>query len=160
MKTSTKIVIGFTVFIALVIVYGYQKTKSLVAIFEKMGIKPGGVSKIDVSLERVNFNLDIVLSNQSNEDFDVYGYGLVKLSEVKVYYDDVYLATSILNLTGITIPAKMNTIIEDVPVRVPKPLTFITNNLPLVYNMISNFDQNKITCKAIVDVAGQTIQIP
>lgn len=157
--TTKKIVIAVAVFFAFVALYGYTKAKTLIGVFEKMTILPNDVSNIDISLERIKFNLDILLSNKANDDFDVSGYGLVTLKEVKVFYNNVYLATSTLNITGMVIPAQMNLIVEDIPVEIPKPLQFFAFNLPLLYGMIANFDPNKITVTATIDVAGNLIEI-
>lgn len=160
MSKRKMVITGIVIFIVLLAVYGYNEAKKMIAVFDKMGIKPETVSNIDISLQRIKFNINIILSNASDDDFDVNGYGFVKLREVKVFYNNVYLATSTLNITGMVIPARMNLVVEDVPVEVPKPLVFVSRNLPLVYGMMSNFDQNKISCTALIEVAGNLIEIP
>lgn len=132
------------------------------AIFDQMTIEPAGISNVNVSLQNISFNIDVKLTNPTPENFTVDGYGLAELSEISIYYDGMYLATSQVGLTQVSIPSKNELILHNIPVNVPKPLDFISDHLVLVYSLISDFkklDINKLTTTGKLSIAGQIIDI-
>lgn len=163
MKSSTKkIVVSLLVVLAFVVIYGYNKAKTLVGIFDKMTIAPAGISNVDVSLDRFKFNIDVKLTNPTQEDFTVSGYGLAELQEISIFYDGLYIATSQVNLSEISIPGENELIIHNIAVEVPKPLQFVANNIATIGQMIIDFNKfniSKLSTTGIINVAGQTIEI-
>lgn len=160
--TTKKIVISALVVLAFVAVWGFNKAKTLMAIFEKITIDPSRISKVDVSLNRIKFNIDVLLTNPTQEDFNVSGFGIATVKSVSIFYDGVYIATSNVDLSEISLPAINKIILHDIVVEVPQPLDFVANNLVLISNMFQDFKKlniDKITTTATIQVAGQTIEI-
>lgn len=157
MNTPVKIAIGTTLFAGALSWYGYSKKQTLSSIFPKLTIKPSDISNLDLSTAKIGFNMDLKIDNPTDDNFDINSYGLVNLSRVDVFYDGVFLATSPVNITGVEIPARMNIIVQDIPVMVPDPIQFVAQNITFVYNMITNFDFNKLSAKAVIDVFGNQI---
>jgi hypothetical protein len=161
MKTK-KIIISIIVVLALFAIYGYNKAKTLLAVFDKMTIEPAGISNIDLSFKRIKFNLDVLLTNPTIEDFSVSGFGIASVKSISVFYDGIFVATSLVNITDISIPAENQIVLHDIVVEVPKPLEFVADNYPIISSMIADFNNfkiSKITTTAVIEVAGQTIDI-
>lgn len=159
MTTGKKIMFSLAALVALVLYFGYQKSKKLIAVFEKMEISPNKISGLKINLNDLNFNLDLLFRNPTIDDFSVTGFGVAKLKEVDVYYDGVYLATSPINLTSISIPAQGSLIVHNVPVVVKNYLKIIATNPALLTNIATNFNVGKVTTTARIEVAGQIIEI-
>ena len=160
--TTRKVVIAIVVALALITLYGVNKAKALMAIFDKMTITPAGISKVNVGLSNISFNIDIKLTNPTAQDFSVDGYGIAELKEISIYYNGIYIATSTVNMTQISVPSDNELILHNIPVNVPNVLDFVQNNLAMVYGMITDFnslDLSKVTTTGKLSVAGYTIAI-
>lgn len=154
-----KVLISLAVILLLLAIYGWVKGNKVIAAYEKMTIEPYSISEPKISQESLKFKIDVLLSNPSNEDFDVDGFGIIYLKDITVFYDGVFIANSKVNLTKISIPANDQLVIHDIEVEVPKPLLFFANNLALIYDMVQNFDESKITVNGVLNAAGQKITI-
>lgn len=150
-----KLIIGFAVLLALAIYYGWNKAKKLMQVFEKITIEPvfGGVSNIDINLNRIKFDLDILLTNPTMDDFEVSGYGLAKLQTINLFYNKKFMATAAVPLTEISLPAKNQMVIKYIPIIVP------TNFLIQNPEIVTNFDTAKLSVTGILEVAGNQIFI-
>lgn len=153
------IIFGIVLIIALALSVTYSKAKALIKIFEKITMEPVKISKLNVAISRISFNIDILLQNPSPEAFSVNGLGVATLKEISIFYKGVFIAKSFVNMTEISIPANDQLIIPNIPVVVEKPLQLLANNLVMAYDMVYNFDVNHITTSGIIDVAGYEINI-
>lgn len=159
MKRKSVIIIGIIIAIAVAFAISIAKAKALVRIFQQITIEPKGISGLKASLNRIEFGLDILLVNPSPEAFEVNGMGVAKLKEISVFYDGVFIAKTQINLTQISIPANNQLLIPKVPVTIDYPLQFLQANIALAYEMVSNFNENKLSTTGIIQVAGQEISI-
>lgn len=157
-STRKKIVISVLVLLALAILFGYNKAKKLIAIFDKMTIEPDDISEFDFNWQKITFKIDVLLTNPTADSFDVSGYGLAKLKKLNVFYKNVFLAsTNNFVITDISIPANDKLIIHKIPIEVPPK--FLLENPALVTDLIENFDVNDFTTTAVLDILGNEISI-
>lgn len=152
MKTGTKIVIGITIFLFFLGVYGYRKAIKLKNLFDKIEIMPSGLRNLKVSSSRVSFEISVTLTNPTTDNFELNGY-LVKLERLNFFYKGKYLATAKPALSSITILAQNQLEIKNVPVVLPTA-TVVANTLEFL-----NFDMANLTVEAVLDVAGSEYYI-
>lgn len=152
LKTSTKIIIGVIVFIALISFYGYRKAVKLKALFEKITISATGFRNLKVSLNDIRLNVDVEMFNPTGDNFEVSGY-IATLSRLNFFYNGKYLATAKPQLSEISIPANNQLKISNIPVVLPTAsvLAYATDFL--------TFDFNKLSVEAVIEVAGTEIFI-
>jgi hypothetical protein len=148
MTTLKKILLLSGLAIAGISFWGYQKVKKLQAIFDKMTIAPVGFSNVNVSLERIKFNIDVQISNPTDDDFDVSGSHFANLNKLQIFYKGKYIATAETKITSVSVPHKNSIIFHDIPVMVSTKTAL--NNL---VNFL-NFDTNDISVKGIVSILG------
>jgi hypothetical protein len=153
MKRNVKIIIAISAFLALVVLYGYTKAKTLIDVFEKVTITPVDFSNIDISLNRIGFNVNVLFENPTNEDFNVSGFGIAILKTVNFYYNGIFIASSTINLSQINVPQNNSIVVSNIPVEVP--LSVILQNAAI----IQNFNTNLVSASAIVSVAGNDFLI-
>jgi hypothetical protein len=99
-----------------------EKIDQTMATFGKIGILPNSLPKqIKFSNpnaiaipQNISFNMDILIENPDTEDLSVSGFGVAKLREVQIFFKNVLLGTTNLQLNEITIPAKGKTVLKDV----------------------------------------------
>jgi hypothetical protein len=156
---KTAIIIGLVLLIAAALAISIAKAKALVRIFQKITMEPNRVSNISISLNQINFNIDILMINPSPDAFEVNGMGIASLKEISVYYDGVFVAKSFPNISEIAIPAENQLVLPNIPVVINEPLKLLASNLTLAYSMIQNFDVNKLSTTGVIRVAGQDINI-
>ena len=157
MTTGKKVIIGVVLVFVLLGYYGYSKAQKLIAIFQQMTMEPKSVGNFNVSLSAINFTIDVILTNPTIDSFDVNSFGIASVKSIDIYYKNIFIATSIVNITSISVPAKDQLIIHDIPVTVP-PKLFVTNPA-LVYELATNFDINQVITHAIIEIAGVQIDI-
>lgn len=152
LKTSTKIIIAVVSLLALISFYGYKKAMKLKALFEKLEIKPTGFRELKTSLTDIRLKIDIVFINPATEDFEVSGY-IAQLNRLNFFYKGVYLATAKASLSEISIPAKNELKISNIPVVLP--------TASVVANLVefTIFDINKLSVEAVIEVAGTEFYI-
>lgn len=152
LKTRTKIIIGVVVLITLITFYGYRKAMKLKALFEKITISPSGFRNLKMSLTDIRLDVDVVFYNPTGDNFEVSGY-IATLSRLNFFYNGKYLATAKPILSEISIPANNQLKISNIPVVLPTASV-------VAYAMdFLNFDLNKLTVEAVVEVAGTEIFI-
>lgn len=64
--------------------------------------------------QKVSFNMDILIENPDTQDLSVSGLGVAKLREIQIYFKNVLLGTTNLELDQITVPAKGSTVLKNV----------------------------------------------
>lgn len=160
MKSRTILIVaGIVLIVAAALRIGYKKAQRLIAIFQKITIEPVAVGNFDASLNRIKFTIDLRLTNPSEEAFEVNGLGVGELKEVSVFYNGVFVAKSPVSITEIAIPAEDQLILKNIPVVINQPMLFLGTNPALVYEMILNFKQEKLSTTAVISVAGYEIEI-
>ena len=157
MTTGKKVIIGVVLVFVLLGYYGYSKAQKLIAIFQQMTMEPKNVGNFKVSLSSIDFTLDVMLTNPTVDSFDINSFGIASVKSIDIYYKKIYIATSSVNITSISVPAKDQLIIYDIPVSVP-PKLFVTNPA-LVYELATNFDLNQVITHAVIEIAGVQINI-
>ena len=157
MTTGKKVIIGVVLVFVLLGIYGYNKAQKLIAIFSNMTMEPKSVGNFKASTTSIDFTLDVLLKNPTVDSFDINSFGIASVRSIDIYYKNVYLATSIVNITSISVPAKDQLIIYDIPVSVP-PKLFLTNPA-LVWELATNFDLNQVITHAVIEIAGVQISI-
>jgi hypothetical protein len=151
------IILPLAAILAFVLLYGYTKAKKLIGVFDKITIEPDKISFPDLSWTRIKFNIDIMLTNPTQESFDVSGYGVAKLKKIHLFWKGTYIATSTVNLVEISIPSNNQLTIHDIPVEIPTK--FILQNVKLIQSMFDDFDVKYLTTTGILEVAGNDIEI-
>jgi hypothetical protein len=128
--------------------FGYRKIKKIQGIFEKMTIEPFGVSNVNISLSRIVFNLDVKLTNPTNDDLFVTGSAVADLKRVTIYYKGSYMATANVELNEVSIPKNDVLVVHNIPV--------VADTKNILVNAVSllNFKVADITVKGIVSVLG------
>lgn len=113
---AKKVVIIAAVAITAIALMAYKKVTDYRAVFDKMQIRPSGVSNISIQLLKLKFNLSLKIVNPTGTAFGVSGLGLAKLKRIIIKYDGNYLATANTNLESFELPAYNETIIENIPI--------------------------------------------
>jgi hypothetical protein len=152
MKTSTKIIIGIIAFLGLIAFYGYKKAMKLKALFEKITISPTGFRNLKASLTDIRLDVDVVFFNPTQDNFEVSGY-IATLNRLNFFYNGKYLATAKPLLDEISIPANNQLKISNIPVVLP------TTSVVSYAMEFLNFDFNKLSVEAVIEVAGTEIFI-
>jgi hypothetical protein len=153
MTQGKKILIGAIAVLAIIAIYGYNKAQQMTAVFGKMTIKPNSLPKaIKINLDTISFAIDILLLNPSVDDFAVTGY-IATLTKVKVFYKQKYLGQAAVNIDEISVPAKGQLVLHDIPVLLP--LENILSNLTEFLNP----NMNDLSFTGIIDVAGNEFEI-
>jgi hypothetical protein len=153
MTTLNKILLLSGLAIAGISIWGYQKVKKLQAIFEKMTIQPIGFSNVNVSFERIKFNIDVEIVNPTNDDFDVTGSHFANLNKLLIFYKGTYIATADTKFTSVSVPHKNSIVFQNIPVEVSTKTAF--NN---VLNFLT-FTTDDITIKGVVSILGNEYTI-
>lgn len=99
-----------------------EKLDQTMATFGKIGILPNSLpKKIKFSdynaifiPQKIDFNMDILIENPDTESLSVTGLGVAKLREVSIYFKNVLLGKTNVELDEINIPAQGRTILKDV----------------------------------------------
>ena len=140
------------------IVLTTRKVTKLVAIFDKMTIKPSSFPRnIRLSFQQIRFNIDIVLANPTREDFAVSGY-VATLTQVAVFYKDNFLGVANVSIDEISVPAYRTLILKDIDIAVATSTAL--NAIPgLITQMqtMSFMDDLKFT--GVVEVLGSYYEI-
>ena len=86
-KTVRNVAIAGAGLLAISAWAGVNKVKRTAAIFETMDIEPHYITKpsIDWKTQRVSFYLDIILTNNSNDDLFLSGLNIARLKRVKIF---------------------------------------------------------------------------
>jgi len=145
---TKKLLVAGGLTLAAFTIYGFKKVESLKAVFDRMTIKPTRVSSIKVDLNKVSFNIDILIENPTNTGFALTGASIASLKRIMVYRDGVSLGTVEVNMQSIDIAAYSSAAITNLP--------FTISTESVLYNLItaSSFDMNKLKIIAIVGVLG------
>ena len=155
MKTKTILLAAGAVIVGSSII-AYNKTQRLIQIFDKMTIKPASLpKKVKINLQTISFNIDIMLTNPTGEDFAVSG-GIATLRQIAIYFKGQLLGYAQTNITTVSIPSYDKIIIHDIPV------TFATINLVEVAGGagIPNADMlNQFVYQGTIEVLGQYITV-
>ena len=141
MKLWHKIAIGGTVTAVGLGALAYDKFKRTKRIFEQLSYFPK-ISNLDVSLQRVKFDLRVALTNPVNDDLSLSTGGLVKLTKFFIYdiHGKVLSVLRVNDLYKIQIPAYST--FETPKITVEIPTTNLIDFLPNLLNFQSgNTDQ-------------------
>lgn len=152
MKTSTKIIIGVSASIGLLVYFGWQKIQKLKTVFEKINIELAGIRDLKITSQVIEFKANVKFINYTNEDFSVNGY-FVKLKTLNFYYKGKFIGNANPNLVQVSVPKYNELVIENIPASVP--LSSIFTNL----TEIPTFNADNLTVKAIVSVANNDFLI-
>lgn len=154
MKTKTILVTAAAALVGAGIL-AYNKTQRLIAIFDKMTIKPASLpKKIKIGLLEVSFDIDVALSNPTGEDFAVTG-GVATLRKLAVYYKGQFLAVADTNVQSVSVPSYDKMILHDITVVVPT-----TQLLAVIGSQsLSNISVNDITVVGTIEVLGTYITV-
>lgn len=118
------------------------------------GIK--GISKVKISKGLVKFNLDLLLNNPSDKNFNFNLGNTITLKQIQFYNTQGnYIGVAKPNLSSIILPANSSTVIKDIPAELP--LQSISNLISLATNF-ATLSQN-LEIKATIKVASKTFEI-
>ncbi len=148
MTTLKKILLFSGLALGGLALYGYNKAMNLKSIFDKMTISPDGFSGLDVSLERIKFNLDVKITNPTSEDFIVSGSAFADLKKLFIYYKGKYIATADVDLNQVSIPHNNSIVFHNIPVVVSSG-TVLDNISSLI-----DFSMNDITITGQINFLG------
>lgn len=162
MKQNTKkIVLAAILLLFGGIIIASEKVSKLVAIFQKMTIKPASLPKKvnfsnanDLGVpQNVSFLIDLKITNPDFESFSASGFGVAQLKSVDIYLKDVLIGTANINLDEIDIPAQSEYILKDLPVN--------GNTLSILSNAtaFSNLSLTDLKFIATIEVAGIEYEI-
>lgn len=154
-STVKKVLWGSLGALVIASIVGFQKVTKIKSIFDKMDILPDRISKFDfnLSLQKIRFNLDVKLVNNSMDDLFVTGASFATLKQVIIFYKDTYLATANVNLNSIQIPKKGSFVLQNIPVEVDA-INVLQNITSLV-----NFDVAKMGITGIITALGNDYEI-
>lgn len=148
MKAKT-VFIGVGLFLAGLAYVGWQKIQALKAVFDKMTIRPSGISGISLNLEYFTFKLSFEIHNPTAEAFSVTGASIAKIKRILVYRSGKFLGQATLNLEELDIPAISSIEIKNVPFQVS--VQNIVENL----STIQDLKLSDLTIVCIVEVLGK-----
>ncbi len=154
MESKTKkILIAAGIVIAIAGFSAYRKARKVAEIFDKMEIDPVWADDFKIQGGKLKFNIDVKLTNKSDDDLFISGLNVAKLKTLYVYYDTRLFGVAQVNITKISIPSNRELILHNIPVE--------SNAVNLIANAgtITSFDVNKITCTATIEALGSTYQI-
>jgi len=134
-------------------IMGFQKFNKVKAIFDAMEIVPDAISKINVSLQLLRFNLNVKLINNSADDLFVSGASVAQLKKIDIYFKNVYLATANVSLTEVAIPGRNSLVIKNIPVEVSTG-TALANASSFFNPKLSDFQ-----IVGIVEAMGSTYEV-
>lgn len=155
---TKKILAGLSVFAIGAILVGYRKATNLKYAFSKMAIGQYGVPKniqIHAPLSPdgyISFTTDVVLKNNSDEDFNLSGNIVATLKRLAFIYEGTTIGIANVNITEISVPAYNEAIITGIPVQVSTKNLF--SNISNVTAMIDKF-----SIVGYVDVLGTEYMI-
>ncbi len=139
---------------------GLEKVSKLTAIFDKMTIKPNSLPRnVRASLSQIKFNIDIILSNPTKEDFAVSGY-VATLSQVVVYYKGTFLGVAQVAIDQISVPAYQTLVLKNIEIVVAT--TTILNNVSTLATAMDNMTVNLLNdleFVGVVEVLGSYYEI-
>ena len=138
--------------IGAVALFAFEKVQKLKQVFEKLLIEPTNIRNLKISLNNISFVTDILLTNPTEESFDVSGY-IATLTRLNFFYNGKYLGTAKPTLTEIDVPAKNQLIVKDIPVIIS------TGAVLQNFNDLTNFDMNNLSVEAVVLIAGKEYYI-
>ncbi|MGQ2982131.1 hypothetical protein [Flavobacterium sp.] len=147
MKAKTLLITAGIVTAGLALM-AYQKVQTLLQVFDRMSIKPSGITDFSLNLQQINFKLDFKITNPTNEGFSVTGASIARLKRITAYYDGRFMGIAEVNLDAIEIPARSYTILKKMPFQVS------TQNLLEAIFTIDQIDINKLSLHAVVTVLG------
>lgn len=133
--------------------YGVRKANQLKDIAENMTISVKWISKVIPTLTNISFNLDLELKNNSVYDLSVSGFGMVKLTKIRIFYKNNFLGESFVNLSAITIPNRNSVILKKIPFSVS------TKNILANIMTISDISTSNVTIEATISALGQEFTI-
>lgn len=136
-------------------IVGFQKVSKIKGIFDEMDIDPDRISKFDVNIkeQRIRFNLDIKLTNNSLEDLYVTGASIVTLKQIILFYKETYLATVNVNIGEISIPKRSEFFLRNIPVEVDA-----VNVLQNITSLI-DFKLSNLSMTGIINAMGNDYEI-
>ncbi|MFY0481675.1 hypothetical protein ACI6PS_03645 [Flavobacterium sp. PLA-1-15] len=134
-------------------IVGFQKVTKIKEIFDEMDIDPDRIDKVNISFDRIKFNLDIRLRNNSMEDLFVTGASIVTLKQIIIFHKNTYLATVNLNIGEIEIPRKSDFFLRNIPVTVD------TVNTMQNIRELADFNLNNIAITGIINAMGNDYEI-
>ena len=144
-----KVLIASGIALAGMAFLGYQKVQNLKSVFDRMTIRPSGLSNIKViGLSTLRFDLSIKITNPTNEAFSVSGISLATFKRIMVYRKGEYLGMATINLGEIEIPAGQTIEIKNVP--------FEAATINVLKNLltIESLSIDQLTMVAVVEVLG------
>ena len=158
--TTKKILIFGALAVAGVSLLGYQKSKRLQAIFDKMTIRPNSLPKnIEASLTQISFEIDVLLSNPTGEDFAVSGY-VATLTQVMVYFRGKFLGVANVMIDEIAVPRMGQLVLQDI--RVVVATKTIMSNIMTISDQLQSLGSlniNDLTFTGVVNVLGTNYEI-
>lgn len=137
-----------------------EKIDNLIAIFDKMTIKPNSVPK-NIKLlnpnkfgipQTLSFDIDIILKNPTGEDFAASGY-IADLTKVNVYYKEKFLGSANVNINEISVPKTDTLILYNIPIQV-QTLNILSNAAA-----ITNININDLIFTGTIEVLGIEYEI-
>ncbi len=146
---TKKILIGVGVAFAIGAIYAKNKVDRLIAIWNKMDIIPNEIRNVDVNLQRIRFNIDIRLQNNTPDNFYISGGWFADLKQMSFFYDGQFIATADVIINKIEVPGSGSTILKNIEVNAPT--VGAIRNL----STLSNFNMSKITCSAVIKAFGK-----
>ena len=147
MKTRTILITAGAVIAGLALV-GWQKIKTLKAVFDRMSIRPSGISAFVPGLVKITFRMSFKITNPTNEAFSVTGASIATLKRIKAYYNGRFMGMADVNLTEIDIPSNSYVELKNIP------FTVATENLLDTILTVDEINLNNLTIHAIVEVFG------
>ncbi|QEE49635.1 hypothetical protein FUA48_08575 [Flavobacterium alkalisoli] len=151
MKAKT-IIIAASIALAGIAIIGYNKVKTLKAIFDQMTIEPSGIRNFKYTVSKITFNLDITITNPTQEAFSVSGASLASLKRVMVYMGDKFIGMATVNLDAIEIPPQASLTVKNIPLEVATE-----NAIGLL--SVQNLSLDIFNIMAVVDVFGNEYTI-
>lgn len=163
MKTSTKLILAGCGVLAVSGYIAYEKAQKIQAIFDKMDIEPAFMRNFDFNLSSglVRFDLDVKLTNTTDDDLYLTGLGVSRLKQLIIYYKDIKISNANLTVNAISIPSKNSLIIHNIHV--------VSNLLEVikagaadpagVFASFQDFSMKNIDCEIVVEVLGREYTI-
>lgn len=153
MKPAVKNTIIFGgLLLGAIALFALEKVEKLKRVFEKLLIEPKNIREVKLSLQTISFVTDILLTNPSEESFDVSGY-VATLSRLNFFYKGKYLGTAKPTLTEINVPANNKLELKNIPV------VLSTSSLLQNVSEIYAFSVDNLTVEAVITIAGKDYYI-
>lgn len=153
LSTKTIVIGGVTTLVVAGMITAGVKASRVKGIFDLMEIAPEHASKFKIDIDNLKFNLDVKLTNNSDDDLFMTGAGIASLRSIRIYYAGTYMATADVDMHEIEIAGKKSLIIKNIRVAVDWTTVLVT------IKEIVKFDLEKIGIIGIVEALGKTYEI-